>query len=403
MRLVEKHIIKDGHRNFDELDKVCFLSKNLYNKANYLIRQQFIHSGKWIRYHQLQKTLQSGNDGDYTALPRKVSQQVLMLLDKNWKSFFKAIKVWKSDKSKFTGKPKLPRYKHKTKGRNLVIYTIQAISKKKQKNGIISLSGTHIQIQTKQTHTQQVRVIPGNRQYVIEIIYNKKEVELKHLDKTKIAGIDLGLNNLATVTSNQNIRPLLINGRPLKSMNQYYNKKKALYQSFVAGKSSNRIRKLTNKRNRKVDNYLHHASRYIVGHLINYGIGTVVIGQNKQWKTEINIGCRNNQNFVSIPHLKLFQMIQYKCQLVGIDIITTEESYTSKCSFIDFEPIQKHETYSGKRKYRGLFVSGNGTKINADCNGSGNIIRKEFPNAFADGIEGVVVHPIRITPYKLSA
>ncbi len=189
--------------------------------------------------------------------------------------------------------------------------------------------------------------------------------------------------------------PLLVNGRPLKSINQYYNKKKAKLQSFVGDKStSNRLVKLTNKRNRKVDNYLHNCSKIIVDYLILHEFGTFVIGKNKQWKTEINIGKKNNQAFVNIPHARFIDMLKYKCELVGIAVIITEESYTSKCSFIDFEEICKHSKYLGKRVKRGLFISKNKTKINADCNGSGNIIRKVIPTAFdGNGIEGVVVSP----------
>jgi len=238
---------------------------------------------------------------------------------------------------------------------------------------------------------------------VVEIIYTKKEEKYENLDINKIAGIDLGLNNLATVTSNINsLKPIIINGRPLKSINQYYNKKKAKLQSFVGDKTSKKIIKLTNKRNRKVENYLHKSSRLIVNHFIENNIGKVVIGKNRQWKTEINIGKRNNQAFVNVPHAKFIRMIQYKCKLVGIEVFVTEESYTSKCSFIDFENLSKHDNYLGKRKHRGLFISKNGTKINADCNGSGNIIRKEFPNVFTDGIEGVVVRPIIINLEKFN-
>jgi putative transposase len=186
-------------------------------------------------------------------------------------------------------------------------------------------------------------------------------------------------------------------------MNQYYNKQKAKLQAFVGNKSSNRLIKLTNKRNRKIYNYLHNASRYIVNYLIANNFETLVIGNNKRWKDEINIGKVNNQAFVNIPHARFINMLQYKCELVGIDVILREESYTSKCSFLDEESVEKHDTYLGNRRHRGLFISSNGTKINADCNGSGNITRKEFPNAFADGIEGVVVRPIRVTPYKTVA
>lgn len=414
MQLAERHIINKSHLFYNELDSIGFLSKNLYNKANYIIRQEFINTSKeqklgkrdkpnWIRYHEIQKQLQNDKDFDYGKLPAKVSQHVLRLLDKNWVSFFKSIRDWKKNPIKYTGQPSLPKYKHKTKGRGVLIYTIQAISKTELKKGFILLSGTNIKIKTKQDISliQQVRVVPRIGHYAIEVIYNKKEKINENLDKTKIAGIDLGLNNLAAITSNQKVIPLLINGRPLKSINQYYNKQKAKLQSFVGDKAtSNRLMNLTNKRNRKVDSYLHNASRIIVNHLVSNNIGKVIIGKNKQWKTEINIGKRNNQAFVNIPHARFIQMIQYKCELIGIDVLITEESHTSKCSFIDMEDIKHQDKYVGRRKYRGLFISKDKVKINADCNGSGNIIRKEFPNAFANGIEGVVVRPLMINLKK---
>ena len=409
MQLVERHIINKNHLFYDELDSIGFLSKNLYNKANYIIRQEFISTSKekelgkrdkanWIRYKKIQKQLQDDKDFDYKKLPSKVSQHILRLLDKNWTSFFKSIRDWKKNPSKYKGKPSLPKYKHKKNGRGILIYTIQAISKVEFRKGFVLLSGTKIRIRTKQdiNTIQQVRVVPKIGHYVIEIVYNKQEVINENLKKNRVAGVDLGLNNLVAITSNQKVVPLLINGRPLKSINQFYNKKKAQLQSYVGDKSSNRLIKITNKRNRKVDNYLHNSSKIIVDHLVLNKFGVLVIGKNKQWKTYINIGKRNNQAFVNIPHARFIQMIQYKCKLVGVEVIVTEESYTSKCSFIDNEEMKHQEEYLGRRKHRGLFISKNKIKINADCNGSGNIIRKEFPNAFADGIEGVVVSPIMI-------
>jgi len=399
---------------YAEIDNICFLSKNLYNKSNYIIRQEFISTSKekesgtrghaiWIRYNQLQKQLQDGKDFDYISLPAKVSQHVIKTLDKNWKSFFEAIKDWKINPQNYEGRPKLPKYKDKTKGRNIAIYTIQAISKPQLEQGIVQLSGTEIKIQTQQKNIQQARIIPRIGHYVIEIIY-KKEVDNLKINKKNIAGIDLGVTNLATVTSNVNeVRPLIINGRPLKSMNQYYNKKKAKLQSFVGDKSSKRLATLTNKRNLKIDNYLHNASRKIVEHLINNNIGTLIIGKNKLWKTESRMSKKNNQNFINIPHARFIEMIEYKCELICITVKTREENHTSKCSFLDFESIEHHDKYMGSRRHRGLFISKEKIKINADCNGSGNIIRKEFPNAFADGIQGVVVRPVRVTPYKLAS
>ena len=418
MQLVERHIIQENNAMYKEIHSECFLSKNLYNRANYLIRKAFIVSSQlkeegqaknaiWIRYRAIQKMLQDNKDPDYLALPAKVSQHVLKLLDKNWASFFASIRDWKQNPSKYTGKPNLPKYKHKTNGRNVLTYTIQAISKKELKKGYVLLSGTKIKIHTLQNiaDIKQVRVIPRNKQYIIEVIYNKQIEKHENIDTKKIAGGDIGLDNLITVTSNQKVVPLLINGRPLKSINQYYNKKKAKLQSYVGDKGiSNRLIKLTNKRNNKINDALHKSSRFVVNHLIKNGIGIFVIGKNKSWKDEINIGSKNNQAFVCIPHARFIEMLIYKCELVGITIIIREESYTSKCSFVDFEDVGKHEKYSGKRVKRGLFVSKDGIKINADCNGSGNIIRKEFPNAFDGyGIEGVVVHPVRVHPYKLCA
>ena len=258
MQLTEHHIIGKTHPMFKEIDATAFLSKNLYNKANYIIRQEFIKTSKeketgkllkanWIRCNNLQKQLQNERDFDYYQLPTKVSQQVLMVLDDNWDSYFKANRSWKKNPEIHNGKPSIPKYKDKKNGRNILVYTIQSISTKELRNNIILLSGTKIRINTKQEKIQQVRIVPKIGHYLIEVIYNKEEVKNENLDKNKIAGIDLGVNNLGAVTSNQNnLRPLLINGRPLKSMNQYYNKKRAKLQSFMPDKTSNKFIKLGN-------------------------------------------------------------------------------------------------------------------------------------------------------------
>jgi putative transposase len=187
-----------------------------------------------------------------------------------------------------------------------------------------------------------------------------------------------------------------MNGRPVKSVNQYYNKKRARLQSTLKGnrKTSNNLEKLTNKRTRKIDAYLHTASRRIIDLLVSEGIGTLVIGKNEQWKQETNMGKRNNQNFVSVPHARFIDLLTYKAELVGIRVVLTEESYTSKCSFLDDEEIGKHEHYEGKRIKRGLFRSQFGRLINADVNGAYNIIRKVAPGAFVQGSRGCVVHPV---------
>lgn len=408
MKLVERHIIKPNHRFYSEIDRLCFASKNLYNYANYLIRQAFIFQNTYLSYHTIQKTVQGTEP--YQALPAKVSQQILMILSNNWKSFQATNQSYSETPQKFLGKPKLPKYKPKEKGRNLVVYTTQALSKPYLKKGIIHPSKTEIYLKTQVevTKIKQVRIVPKLSHYVIEVVY-ETEIQQHQLNPEKIASIDVGLDNLATLTFNQaGIMPLLINGRPLKSMNQYYNKTRSYYQSLLPEKtSSNRLRKLSNQRDFKINDYLHKASRLVINTLINEQIGILVIGQNKHWKQQINLGKKNNQNFVSIPHARFIEMLTYKAELVGIKVIVTEESYTSRASFLEQDemPVYGEERdekpiFKGKRLKRGLYRTQSGTLIQADVNGSLNIMRKAVPNAFSYGIEGVVVHPVRVTPSK---
>ncbi|WP_293165442.1 transposase [Okeania sp. SIO2C9] len=384
-----------NHRFYPEIDRLCFLSKNLYNYANYLVRQSFIFENNYRHYYDLQKTLST--QPDYQAMPAKVSQQILMILDRNWKTFLAASEVYQQNPSKFNARPRIPGYKNKIIGRNIVVYTTQAISKRQLKQGIINPSKTGIYLKTLVPTSQikQVRLVPRLNHYVIEVIYEKCEKQYE-LEKNRCASIDIGLNNLATLTFNQaGIKPLLINGRPLKSINQYYNKVKSLLQSQLReNQSSKRLKKLCNKREFKINDYLHKSSRLIINTLINQKIGTLIIGHNEEWKQKINLGKRNNQNFVCVPYNKLIEILSYKAKMVGIDVIITEESYTSKASFIDNDliPVYKegennHVTFSGKRVKRGLYRTTSIGLINADVNGSLNIMKKAVPNVFDHGIE----------------
>ena len=225
------------------------------------------------------------------------------------------------------------------------------------------------------------------------MIYDEQESTVS--DDKFVASIDLGLDNLVALTSNQpGFTPLLINGRPLKSINQFYNKRKAQLQSQVKGsrKTSSRLQRLTRCRNQKIDNYLHHASRLIADVLSAKQIGTLVVGKNEQWKTEINLGKQTNQNFVSIPHARLIDMLEYKARLVGIKVILQEESYSSRANFLglDLIPVygktDKDAVFSGRRIKRGLYKTSVGRLINSDVNAAYNILRKAIPNAFSDGI-----------------
>ena len=408
MQLTERHIIKSTEHRFTEIDALAFKSKNLYNAANYVIRQSFIYGWGYVGYNEMNRLMKSHEA--YKALPESVSQQILMVLDKNWKSFFEAVKAYKVDSSKFTGRPKLPKYKDKAKGRNILVYTIQAISSKQLRTGIIKLSGTEFLIKTKVNPDRicQVRLVPKCDSYVIEVIYNEPEYTVSN--DNFVASIDLGLDNLMALTLNQpGFTPMLVNGRPLKSINQFYNKRSSQLQSQLKGsrRTSPRIQRLTRCRNQKVDNYLHHTSRLIIDILTVKQIGTLVIGKNAQWKTEIDLGKQTNQNFVSIPHARLIEMLEYKARLVGITVILQEESYTSRANFLGLDPIpvygktDKDPVFTGKRVKRGLYKTSVGQLINSDVNAAYNILRKAIPNAFSNGIGSCVVQPRRVNPLKV--
>jgi putative transposase len=396
MQLVESHIIKPTDSRYRAIDAACFASKNLYNAALYEIRQAFIHDGMYLSYPTMDKRMQSHEA--YKALPAKVAQQVLKLLDKNWQAFFKAIAAWREHPEQFLGRPKLPNYKDKARGRNILIYTAQAVSKTALKKGIVKPSQLDIEVVSICPVVDQVRIVPRHSFYVVEVVY-EQDSEQEPVNPDLYAGIDLGINNLATLTSNKSgFMPRLINGRPVKSINQFYNKRRADLQSKLANEdakrhTSHRLERFTNKRTRKIDHYLHIASRRIIDLLVSEGIGTLIIGYNQEWKQEVNMGKRNNQNFVNIPFARFIHMLTYKAELVGVQVRMTEESYTSKCSFLDDESIGKHDVYAGKRVKRGLFRSASGKQYNADANGSYNIIRKVASDAFVQGSRGCVVHP----------
>ena len=200
------------------------------------------------------------------------------------------------------------------------------------------------------------------------------------------------------MVSSNVVKPFSINGKPLKSINQYYDKEKARLQAHLKcnKKTSKRINSITNIRNNKVKDYLHKSSREIVNFLVSNNISTLIIGYNEEWKQNINLGRTNNQSFVNIPFYTFINQLDYKCKLEGINVILTEESYTSKCSFLDNESIEKHESYLGKRIKRGLFKSAEGKLINADLNGSLNILKKVV-GEFEYPIE-VCSTPLRVTP-----
>ncbi|AFY83941.1 RNA-guided endonuclease InsQ/TnpB family protein [Oscillatoria acuminata] len=394
MQLVEKHIINRQHKFWKECDNLAFQSKHLYNAANYVQRQYFFETHKY--YNSIDIYHQTKNLEAYRYLPTKVSKQIVRRVSEDWKGWLAALKDWSKHPDKYLGKPKIPGYKHKERGRNVVIYPIDAISKPALAKGIVKLSQSNISIPTQAKNLDQVRIVPKISHYVIEVVYTVDD-PVKSTGKYS-AGVDLGLNNLMAITSNHpGIKPLLINGRPLKSINQYFNKCVAKAQAMEAWQQ---IKQLSSKRDRRVDNYLHTVSRRVIDWCQVNDVGQLVIGNNQGWKQKINIGRKNNQAFTKIPHAKLISLLTYKARLAGIEVVLTEESYTSKASALDQDklPVYKAKSdsqpvFSGKRVKRGLYRTDVGRIINADTNGSLNIARKVIPN-FMDGIEGLPFIPV---------
>ena len=406
IRQVEKHIIKKSHPYYSMFCEYTHLAKNLYNHANFLVRSEFLKTGKWLKSYDLNELLTQNVDyPDYKNMPAAQSaQQTLHLLDRNWRSFFRAIKDWSKNKDKYLGKPKLPKYKPKD-GRMVLILTNQQI---KLNNDLLHFAKSFkgLTMKPRCIHLDnfekinQIRVVPQNQLFCVEIVYSISVDDNMLPDNGRYMSIDLGLDNLATVVTNTGLNPVIVNGKGLKSNNQYYNKQKAYYQSIAKSMNdkfyTNRLYRLTQARNFKIEDSLHKISRFIVNSAISNDIHTIVIGNNKNWKQSISLGKRTNQSFVNIPHQKLIEKIIYKARNVGINVILTEESYTSGTSFLDSELPTKANYNKKRRKHRGLFVSNQYALINADVNAAYQIMKKVFPNVFADGIEDVVLHPVRV-------
>lgn len=391
MQLVERHIVVGSQ----ELTDICHKAKNLYNQALYYLRQSTFGKIQYFKEYELTGLFAEFGQEDYRALPAQTSQQIIKLLFKNYKGWINARKEWVAHPNKFHGRPKLPNYK---KEQSAVIFTNQQVTIKK---GFVHFpKGTILPINTKVDNICQVRIIPQPSCHIIEIIYEKETTDLK-LNQDNVLSLDLGLNNFATSANNVGLKPFIINGNPIKSFNQWFNKKRAFLTSALKGKrfSSRKLDKLNHYRNCWIEDKMHKTSRFIIDYCIDNNIGTIIIGQNKQWKSEINIGKRNNQFFVNIPHSKLIDKVVYKALLVGIKVVCNEESYTSKCDSLALETVEKHEAYAGKRIKRGLFQSSIQKLINADVNGACNIARKVFGDCF---MKNIINSSCALQPYKIN-
>ena len=391
MRLVERHIVKDNR-----FEDVCHKSGLLYNYVLYQVRQG-IFSGNYLKEYDFSSKLCRENQFDFRNLPSAVSQQVVKQVFQNIKLWIKLKKDYEKNPSKYASKPKLPGYK-RGKKQNMLVFTTSTC---RIKNGYIYFVKNIVKpIKTNigENRLCQVRIIPQATCYVVEVIYEKEEIDLQ-LNKSNILSIDLGLNNLCTCISNVGVKPFIVNGRVIKSFNQWYNKTKAKRMSYIGDKGTSRyLRFLNNRRSFWIDDKIHKISRWIINFCINNNIGNIVIGLNKGWKQDIDLGKKSNQKFVEIPFSKLIDKISYKGRLIGINVQTTEESYTSKVDHLAFETLEKHDVYLGKRKKRGLFQSSVNKLLNADVNGAIGIGRKVFGDSFVKEIidSGFAFNPVKV-------
>ena len=423
IQLTERIVVKQNFQSYEQLDDLCFRSKNLYNTALFRNRQIYFDNQKnnkktKLESYQVQASLLKSHN-DYLALPAKVSQQVLKLVDKAWKSYFQALSVWVKNPNAFKACPRCPNYLGKSElcrkdGRQVLTYTIQALSKKGLANGLIQLSGSTFECKSKvckkankypkKYQINCVRIVPKLNYYVVEVVYTRNTVKHRP-NPNRVASIDLGVNILAALAFNFKLNPMLFSGKPLKSINRYYNKIIASAKSKLSGTgSSKQIRNLWRRREAKITHYLHCVSRTIIDTLLSNKVGLLVIGHNNGQKQKLNIGSVNNQKFTMIPFTTFINQLQYKCELHGIECKLVEESYTSKASSIDLDNLPVHgdmgprPIYAGKRIKRGLYRTKDGILINADVNGALNIMRKhiQVTRQVIQRVLAFVVRPVSV-------
>ena len=402
----EQHIVDRQSKWYKMLESKCHVAKNIYNQGNYLVRQEFINNGKWLHYTDVEQQVKNNKDyPDYWGWNLANSgQQVLRQLEKNWKSFFKSIKDWKKNPSKYTGRPKLPKYLKKDSLCEFALTTQQV--RLKDDNLVHfpkSMNGFTIQPQfiydERFVRFNQCRIVPKNDRIIVELIYEINITD-KPIEFGGVGSIDLGIDNFVTFVDNLGNKPIIINGKGLKSCNRYYNKliaKTKLQLDSDGNKGySHLLYSITNKRNDKVNYFMNRASRYIIEHCLTVGITTIIVGKNEGWKQNSNLGKVNNQKFVQIPYNLFIQKLTYKAQEVGIQVILTEESYTSGTSFLDNELPIKENYNRNRRVKRGLFKSNDGRLINADVNGAYQIMKKVFRDVARPADIGLVLNPLQV-------
>lgn len=393
MRQVERHWIKENHELYSVCDDLTFKAKNLYNAGLYQIRQSIFERDTCeegvkpsvLTWVELVSRFRKEKQADMLALPSKVSTNILKLIGSTIHSYYQTLKCY-HDKSNLSviNKPKLPQYLHKTDGRYVVEFNNQTISKKRGVNGelILCPKDLNLHIPTQVENPKCVRIVPKLGAFVIEVIYEVEDVLLKHTGN--YAAIDLGVDNLASITFSNGINPLLVKGSKIKSINQGYNRLIAKAQSKLPTnqRTSKQIHRLWRNREMKLQAELHKVTSFLSLYFDEMSVEKVFIGKNVGWKQEVALGKKTNQTFVNIPFNTFITQLTYKCKLRGIEVIEQEESYTSKASFVDQDEIpvygetEEKPQVSGKRISRGLYKTKQGILLNADVNGSYNILVK---------------------------
>ena len=390
MQLAERHLIKPNHELYKALDDLTFKAKNLYNHGLYLYRQSYFEHKKnpetpVLSWAEIDKTLRKQGDVDMCAMPSKVANAVLKNLGENISSFWKLVHL--KNKGGLAQKPKLPYYLHKTDGRYALSFNYQTFGAKRGSNNELFLcpKGINLPIPTKVDNPKQVRIVPSHNNFIIEVIYDAEERSPK--STSKYAGIDLGVDNFATITFSTQNKPLIIKGLELKSINQGYNRLIAKAQSLLpdSRKTSKPIHRLWSRRSWILKTKIHQMTAFLATLFDEMQIEKVFIGKNNNWKQKLPFGKKVKQRFAYLPYETFIEQLQYKCQLRGIAVITQEESYTSKASFLDNDDIPvygeaNNPKFSGRRVKRGLYKTSDGRLINADVNGAYNILRKGLMN-----------------------
>jgi putative transposase len=378
-------VLRHYVRHDSELQRLCSLSRELYNKCNHVLRQDWF-AGQ--RFHDLGSLIALvKNERCFVHLHNtKTAKQTIRKLLVDWSNFRKALSAYRKDSHKFLRQPKPPHYKEKL---GQVVFYAETIKGGRAGKPLVRLIPTNECFDVP-AHKgwKQVVVTPKTFGFVIEVQYQEEKTRKKK-PGTRTAAIDLGVNNLCAITTDQRL-PLLVNGRIVKSINQWYNKKPT--------------RRNSEKRYWRLENYFHHVSKMVVKHCVDNEVGHLVIGKNDGWKCGSRMGRIRNQSFHSIPHQRLLDKIEYKAEAVGISIVYTEEAYTSQASYLDRDPLPvyvkgvSHE-FSGRRVHRGLYQSDN-VRLNADVNGSYNVGRKVIGDAFGIADRSLAARPVRINPLK---